>query len=282
MTQTAARPAAETMAAFARRLGVARSTITRAAQAGRLVTRPDGLVLVAESLARWHATLGPRADMAERHALARGAAIPQPPAQSPEQAASNPAPLPTPHPGAENAAGARFAALVAASAAHATGGAAQATPATAGAGQAAGDGKAAPPADGDADTDGAARAQHQAAKLHWRNEALRLEIALADGTRLPRAATLAEAQGLGALLRAAVERIIDQTAPRLAAAATPQDRRRLLQAQLASVRRQLRRELPAALRRLQPERNAHTRAQAAADAANHAATPANHPTGATE
>jgi hypothetical protein len=165
---------------------------------------------------------------------------------------------------------------VAASAAHATGGAAQATPATAGTGQ------AAPLADGEADTDGAARAQHQAAKLHWRNEALRLEIALADGTRLPRAATLAEAQGLGALLRAAVERIIDQTAPRLAAAATPQDRRRLLQAQLASVRRQLRCELPAALRRLQPERNAHTRAQAAADAANHAAAPANHPTGATE
>ncbi|MCV2423394.1 hypothetical protein LNV47_22660 [Paucibacter sp. DJ4R-1] len=67
---------AENLAAFARRLGVNRSTVTRAAQAGRLVLTADGRVCIAASLQRWHATRAGREDVAQRHADARGAAIP--------------------------------------------------------------------------------------------------------------------------------------------------------------------------------------------------------------
>lgn len=73
---TPADPGAETLAAFARRLGVNRSTVTRAAQAGRLVLTADGRVAIAASLARWHATRAGREDVAQRHAEARGATIP--------------------------------------------------------------------------------------------------------------------------------------------------------------------------------------------------------------
>jgi hypothetical protein len=64
----------ESKAAFARRLGVNKSTITRAAQAGRLVLQGD-LVDVEASLARWQATQAGRTDVAERHAAQRGHAV---------------------------------------------------------------------------------------------------------------------------------------------------------------------------------------------------------------
>jgi hypothetical protein len=225
----------ETMAAFARRMGVARSTITRAAQAGRVAVDREGPVLVQASLQLWADTRGNRDDVAERHAAARGQALPSP---APGQAQPSPATGPA----------AALAALVHAQALPrplaAPGGPATA-PATASADAA---------ADDDADTSGGARAQAKAAALWWRNASLQLEIDLATAARLDRAAAISEAQGLGGTLRAAVERLIDQTAPRLAAAATDADRRRLLLTQLAIVRRELRREFPRALRRLQPQR----------------------------
>lgn len=192
----------ETLAAFARRLGVNRSTVTRAAQAGRLVLAADGRVCVAASLTRWQATRGGRDDVAARHAAARGAELP--------------------------------------------GVAAVASPATAPAtvDQGAGQGH---PADADS------RARWEADKLAWQNRMLLVSLDLQSGARIPRPALQREAHGLGATLRATVERLIDQTAPRLAAAATDSDRRRLLQAELGSARRLVRREFAAALRRLRPE-----------------------------
>lgn len=65
----------ESKAAFARRLGVARSTVTRDAAAGRLVL-VDDQVDVKASLARRTATRGGREDVAQRHAAARAAANP--------------------------------------------------------------------------------------------------------------------------------------------------------------------------------------------------------------
>ncbi len=62
----------ETKAAFARRLGVNKSTITRWAKAGRLVLNVDGKVLVKESMARIKATEGHRSDLKQKHALHRG------------------------------------------------------------------------------------------------------------------------------------------------------------------------------------------------------------------
>lgn len=64
----------ETKSAFAKRLGVDKSTITRAAQAGRLVLTSDGRVEVELSVERWYATKAGRIDVAARHAANRGGA----------------------------------------------------------------------------------------------------------------------------------------------------------------------------------------------------------------
>ncbi|WP_200956058.1 hypothetical protein, partial [Pelomonas sp. Root1444] len=193
---------AEHLAAFARRLGVNRSTVTRAAQAGRLVLAADGRVLVQASLARWHATRGGRDDVAARHAATRGAELP----------------------------------AVASLATPATG------PATADQGAGQGEGAASD-----------SRARWEADKLAWQNRMLLVSLDLQSGARIPRAALQREAHGLGATLRATVERLIDQTAPRLAAATSDTDRRRLLVTELGAARRLVRREFAAALRRLRPE-----------------------------
>lgn len=57
----------ESKAAFARRLGVNKSTITRYDQAGRLVLAPNGKVKVEESLRLIAATKGDRVDVSEKH-----------------------------------------------------------------------------------------------------------------------------------------------------------------------------------------------------------------------
>jgi exonuclease VII small subunit len=81
----------ETMADFSRRLGVARSTITRAVAAGRVLLDESGHVLIEQSLQRWHSTRGGRTDMQALHAAHRGAHIPQAgvsPTPAPENATS--------------------------------------------------------------------------------------------------------------------------------------------------------------------------------------------------
>lgn len=68
----------ETKAEFARRLGVHKSTVTRYAQADRLVLATNGKVMVKDSLARIYATMGHRTDLTEKHAQDRGQAIKNP------------------------------------------------------------------------------------------------------------------------------------------------------------------------------------------------------------
>lgn len=236
---------AEHLAAFARRLGVNRSTVTRAAQAGRLVMTADNRVLVAASLARWHATTGTRADVAARHAAARGAAV---------------------EPGAR--------ALHVASAGNpATSAATLASPAPQTDQQGAFPGSGGPndaeaPPEPTADVSGAQRAAAEAERLTWQNALLGLSLELTRGGRIPRAAMSREAQGLGNALRAAVERLIDQTAPRLAAAAaSPAEQRSLLRGELAAVRRQLLGEFSRAMRRLRPDGSVSMLGAAASTAA---------------
>ncbi len=65
-----------TKSEFSRMQGVNRSTVTRWDKAGRLVLAPNGKVKVAESLVQIKATQGARTDVSERHAQARGQAIP--------------------------------------------------------------------------------------------------------------------------------------------------------------------------------------------------------------
>lgn len=63
----------ESRAAFARRLGVNRSTVTRWAETGRVVLAGDA-VEIAASLQKLKDTGGARPDVAERHAAGRAAA----------------------------------------------------------------------------------------------------------------------------------------------------------------------------------------------------------------
>lgn len=195
-------PKTETRAKFAARLGVARSTITRAVQAGRLVIHENGHILVEPSLKRWHETKGGRDDVEARHAENRGAAIPE---------AGG---------GDENATAARKSRNEAATA---------------------------------GEPESGSRASYKAAALKYENDAIKLEIALRRGHRYPLAAIRHEALGIGGTLRASIERLIDQTAPRLAVLSDPAARRQLLQAEARRIARIIKHEFPRALRRMQRE-----------------------------
>lgn len=201
----------ETMAAFARRLDVNKSTITRAAQAGRIVINAKGQVEVEASLERWHATKGNRPDVAARHALHRGAEV------------SNPIR------GDESLTAAQI---------DATAGQPGATIAVANGG----------------------RAKWKAMTLAYENQTIKLEMALRRGMRYTIADAKREANGLGATLRAAMKRLIDQTAPRLAVMRSDAERRRLIAAELRRVRWMIKTDLPRALRRL---RQANAKKEAA-------------------
>lgn len=210
-TQTGNSDDVETLAAFARRLNVARSTVTRAAQAGRLVLDAAGQVLIQASLASWHATAGARPDVAQRHAQARGAAIP--PATAAQTAQT----------------GLEFG------------------------GEGEGQGTAAD------EPTGPTRADLEAEKLKWENKLLLLALDVDTGAKLPLDALLTEAHGLGGTLRATVDRLVDQTSPRLAAAAaSPDDQARLLGRERIRTRRALQVAFIRALRRLKPQRNPET------------------------
>lgn len=95
------------------------------------------------------------------------------------------------------------------------------------------------------------RAKAKAALMHFENGLLKLDMALRRGLRYERAAVKREATGLGALVRAGIERVIDQTAPRLAAASNDLERRVILDKEIKRLRWMIKRELPRALRRMQ-------------------------------
>lgn len=94
------------------------------------------------------------------------------------------------------------------------------------------------------------RAKAKTLLLHYENAQIKLEMGLRRGLRLDRSAVKREAAGLGAMLRAGIERVIDQTAPRLAAAGSETERRRILAGEIKRLRWVFRRELPRALRRI--------------------------------
>ena len=192
----------ETRAAFAARLGVNRSTVTRWIAAGRLVTTADGdRVDVEASLARLKETEGGRPDVAQRHADARGGALP----------------LPTPGPDRENAPQAQEEAQEAS----------------------------------EATTEG--RARYKAVLIHAETQQLKLAMALRRGWRYPLDEAGREAHALGGILRAALERFVDQIAPRLAGATDPAARLAILQSEAAKVARQIKQEFPRAMRRLRAQ-----------------------------
>ena len=90
----------------------------------------------------------------------------------------------------------------------------------------------------------------KAALMHYENSAIKLEMALRRGLRFDLAAAKREGLALGAMLRAGIERVIDQTAPRLAAAGNELDRRLIIDREIRRLRWMLKRELPRGLRRI--------------------------------
>lgn len=98
--------------------------------------------------------------------------------------------------------------------------------------------------------DDTGRAKAKTLLLHYENGSIKIEMALRRGMRYERAAVKREAADLGAMLRAGIERVIDQTAPRLAASGDAAERRRILEAEIHRMRRMIKRELPRALRRM--------------------------------
>ena len=208
----------ETKSAFARRINVHKSQITRAAQAGRVVLTPDGMVEVEASIERWYATKGGRADVAARHAAQRGAGAAQPAGLG----STYPPPVESGQNGAFGATSAQP---------DATGWAQQS----------------------DDLAPAGSRARYKAMSMHFENQAIKLDMALKRGLRYPLELVWREATGLGATVRAALERIIDQTAPRLAILGTDLERRRLIDTELRRVRWVVKSELPRALRRMRAD-----------------------------
>lgn len=223
----------ETPAAFARRLGVHKSTVCRAIQAGRLIVS-GGMLDVADSLQRWEDTKpGTRPDVLARHAAKRAPAIPwQPGADQSPQIAAQLAAKTVRQPAANAAIGLGGqhdeddTEIV-------DGGAiAELTVATEQAG------------------DGPGIAHYAQALLSAQNAMARLSIQMRSYRRYRLEDIDREARSLGSTLRGALERLVDQTAPRLAVMDTEEQRRELLFAESIALRRMIRRELPRALRRL--------------------------------
>lgn len=216
-------PKIESMAKFAARLGVARSTITRAAQAGRLVMHETGKVLVEPSLKRWHETKGGRDDMEAMHAKNRGSDIPE--AGDGQKNAQQ---------GQENAS---------------TGNAGDRNKRNSGGNSG--------ETDGSEGVEAGSRASYKAMILKFENDLIKLEMSLRRGHRYQLDAIRHEASSIGGTLRAGLERLIDQTAPRLALITDPAARRRLLQSESRALARIIKNEFPRAMRRMQRAAKKH-------------------------
>lgn len=94
------------------------------------------------------------------------------------------------------------------------------------------------------------RAKYKALALHYQNNLTMLNMAMAQRLRFDHRAVRDEAAGIGNTLRAAIERLIDTTAPRLAIAKTREERARILQLEISIMRKTIKNTFPRALLRL--------------------------------
>lgn len=169
---------AETLAAFARRLGVDKGYVSRLRSDGRLVMTPDGKVDVEASLARLEKTRDPcRDDVRARHAAARDAKRATSPAPAAKVSPADTAPVHTPAPAA----------------------APPEPPASAGGGNS-------------AEVFRAARVS----KMHYEARRAVVRVARIQGRLAETAALRALAANDGATVRSMLENLADQAAPRLA------------------------------------------------------------------
>ena len=99
------------------------------------------------------------------------------------------------------------------------------------------------------------RAKYKAITMHFENQSQKLDMALAQSLRFDLAQVREEALGIGNTLRAALERLVDVTAPRLAIAKTRDERARILTIEANALRRTLKNAFPRALIRLAKKNN---------------------------
>jgi hypothetical protein len=117
----------------------------------------------------------------------------------------------------------------------------------------AGQGAPLPGADIAVPMEDAGRRNAKTVLMHYENSAIKLEMALRRGLRLDMGAVRRESFAVGALLRAGIERVIDHTAPRLAACTDALERRRIVEKEVRRLRWMIKRELPRALRRMKEQ-----------------------------
>lgn len=94
------------------------------------------------------------------------------------------------------------------------------------------------------------RARYKAMAMHYENQCQKIHLALAQGVRFTTDEVKDEALGIGNTLRATIERLIDTTAPRLAVTKTKAERARILQMEVAALRKSLKNAFPRAFVRL--------------------------------
>lgn len=94
------------------------------------------------------------------------------------------------------------------------------------------------------------KTRYKTLALHYENQTIKLGMGLSRGLRYYRQDVRDEAHSLANAVRAAVERLIDQTAPRLAVIPGHNDRGVLLRREVRKLARLINREYPNALRRL--------------------------------
>lgn len=94
------------------------------------------------------------------------------------------------------------------------------------------------------------RAKFKSMVMHYENQQIKIEMMMRRGLRFELAGIRQESQAIGNTLRASVERLIDQTAPRLAVMHSRADRARLITQELKKLNRIIKTEFPRALRRL--------------------------------
>jgi predicted DNA-binding protein (UPF0251 family) len=193
-------------AAFARRLGVHKSTVSRAIAAGRLVL-VSGQLEIADSLRRWDDTKpGTRPDVLARHAAKRKLVdvVACPAAEIAPRA---------PESAAMEDSGEEF----------------------------------------ESDDAALTIAVYRKQTMQAENNLAKLATHLRTGRAIPLQKLISEAQSLGSNLRQALERLVDQTAPRLAATQDNANRNFLLSAEIRFLRRTMQKQFIRSLKNLRPE-----------------------------
>lgn len=94
------------------------------------------------------------------------------------------------------------------------------------------------------------RSKYKALAMHFENQLAKLNMSLERGMHYRLDDVRDEALGIGNTLRAAMERLIDTTAPRIAIATTREERARILQLEINALRKTMRHAFPRAMIRL--------------------------------